>query len=183
MTRTEMKSRFNETLRRPVLAAGEAQWAFVVLPREASATLPRRGRTTVHGSLNGHPFRATLEPDGRLSHWLRVSADLLQTTGAGMGELVTVEIVPVDQEPEPEMPIDLQQALAAAPDAQAVWQDITPVARLDWIHWVTSAKQAKTRVLRVGKLCDMLVSGKRRVCCFDPSGHYSKAFSAPKEAD
>jgi hypothetical protein len=48
------------------------------------------------------------------------------------------------------------------------------------VHWIESAKQAKTRAKRVEGACDMLAKGKRRVCCFDPSGYYSKAFAAPQ---
>ncbi|MGH8162111.1 MAG: YdeI/OmpD-associated family protein, partial [Gammaproteobacteria bacterium] len=44
-------------------------------------------------------------------------------------------------------------------------------------------KQSKTRTRRIDNACDMLASGKRRVCCFDPSGFYSKSFGAPKAAD
>jgi hypothetical protein len=128
-------------------------------------------------------LRATLEPDGQLSHWLRVDEELLETAGVNIGEIVTFEIMSVAQEPEPEMPSDLQEALAVAPEARAVWDDTTTIARLDWIHWITSAKQSKTRAKRISDACDMLASGKRRVCCFDPSGYYSKAFSAPKAAD
>lgn len=54
------------------------------------------------------------------------------------------------------------------------------VARVDWIHWIVSAKQAQTRAKRISDACEMLASGERRVCCFDPSGFYSKAFGAPK---
>jgi hypothetical protein len=178
-----MKSLFKAKLRRPAISASDTPWAFIVLPKKASAILPRRGRTTVEGTINDHSFLATLEPDGQLSHWLRIDKDLLRTAGADIGDLVTVEIVPVDQEPEPEIPSDLQEALAAAPEARVVWEETTTIARLDWIHWVTSSKQSKTRAQRISKACDMLASGKRRVCCFDQSGYYSKAFSAPKEAD
>ena len=80
------------------------------------------------------------------------------------------------------MPADFKKALAAAPKAKAAWDDITINARRDWIHWVTCAKQAETRVKRVHAACDMLAKGKRRVCCFDRSGFYSKQFSAPKVA-
>ena len=38
------------------------------------------------------------------------------------------------------------QLALPAPKARAVWSDITPIARTDWIHWITSAKQAETRV-------------------------------------
>lgn len=90
------------------------------------------------------------------------------------------EIAAVEQEPEPEVPADLAHALEAVPESLATWNSTTPIARLDWIHWITSAKQSKTRVKRINDACDMLASGKKRVCCFDPSGFYSKAFSAPQ---
>jgi hypothetical protein len=183
MTQNATKSRFEATLLRPAKPDGETPWAFVVLPKSASEKLPRRGRTTVEGSLNGHGFQTTLEPDGQLSHWLRINEALLEAAGVAIGSTATLEIAAVEQEPEPEIPADLQQALAAAPEARAVWHDTTTIARLDWIHWITSAKQAKTRAQRISNACDMLASGKRRVCCFDPSGFYSKALSAPKAAD
>jgi Bacteriocin-protection, YdeI or OmpD-Associated/Domain of unknown function (DUF1905) len=179
-----MTSTFKAKLRRPAALSGsDTPWAFVVLPRSESDKLPRRGRTSVEGTINGQCFQATLEPDGRLSHWLKVEKDLLETAGAHIGHEVALEIVPVEQEPEPDLPPDLERALAAVPEAQAVWEDTTTLARLDWIHWITTAKQSRTRAQRIGKACDMLASGKRRVCCFDPSGYYSKAFGAPEEAE
>lgn len=135
------------------------------------------------GTLNEHDFQATLEPDGKLSHWLRVEQPLLDATNTNCGDVVAFAIMAVDEEPEPEIPADFMEALAAVPEARAVWDDTTTIARLDWIHWIVSAKQAKTRIKRIGDACDMLASGKRRVCCFDQSGYYSKAFSAPKAAE
>ena len=61
----------------------------------------------------------------------------------------------------------------------ALGPEPTTLARIDWIHWIESAKQAKTRKSRVENACQMLASGKKRVCCFDPSGFYSKALAAP----
>ena len=176
-------SHFEATLLRPSRADGTARWAFVVLPADVSAILPRRGRTSVEGRMNGHDFRATLEPDGRLSHWLRIDGVLLDAAGADFGDVAAFEIAPVAEEPEPEIPPDLREALAAAPAARATWDATTTIARVDWIHWIVSAKQAATRAKRVREACDKLASGKRRVCCFDPSGHYSKAFAGPEAAD
>ena len=135
------------------------------------------------GKLNGHPFQATLEPDGQLSHWLAIDEKLRQAASAEVGDMVAAELAPVDSEPEPEVPTDLRNALAASPEAKAVWDDTTTIARVDWIHWIVSAKQEKTRVSRVNDACDMLASGKRRVCCFDQSGFYSKSLSAPEAGD
>jgi len=183
MTQNNKNSQFKAKLLSPAKKDSDTPWAFVVLPKKVSATLPRRGRTTVDGSINGHRFQATLEPDGQLSHWLKINEKLLKAADAEIGDMASFEIAPVEQEPEPEMPSDLREALAAAPEAKAVWDDTTTLARLDWIHWITSAKQSKTRTQRVNVACDKLASGKRRVCCFDPSGYYSKTFSAPEAAD
>ncbi|MES3022900.1 MAG: YdeI/OmpD-associated family protein [Pseudomonadota bacterium] len=183
MTQAGTRARFKAKLRVPAAPGGDASWTFVVLPRDASEKLPRRGRTTVDGTINGHRFQATLEPDGQLSHWLRVSTQLREAAGAKVGDEVALELSPVEREPEPDIPPDFLAALAANPGAHAGWTATTTIARLDWIHWITSAKQSKTRAQRIVNACDMLGSGKRRVCCFDPSGYYSKAFSAPKAAD
>ncbi|KUM52575.1 YdeI/OmpD-associated family protein [Rheinheimera sp. EpRS3] len=176
-------SEFAATVLSPAQPGDALLQAFVVLPKEASEKLPRRGRTTVTGHINGVAFQATLEPDGQLSHWLALNDKLLDAAGADFGSVASFDIKAVEQEPEPEVPTDLQQALVASAEARAVWHDTTTIARLDWIHWITSAKQAKTRAKRISDACNMLAEGKRRVCCFDPSGFYSKAFSAPKAAD
>lgn len=172
-------STFEARLQQPADPAPEG-WAFLVLPKAVSDALPRRGRTTVDGKLNGVAFRQTLEPDGQLSHWLRVDGELLEAAGARAGDVVAVEVAPVAQEPEPAVPEDLADALRGSPEATEGWNGTTTVARLDWIHWITSAKQARTRAKRIADAFGMLASGKRRVCCFDPSGFYSKAFTPPK---
>ena len=182
MTPTASKICFSAKLFRPAATAKAGSWTFLTLPKDASAKLPSRGMTTVEGSINGFPFQATLEPDGYKSHWLKVSRKMSAAAGADAGDVVTLEIAPLGKEPEPKVPADLRKALATAPKARALWSDISPTARRDWIHWITSAKQAETRTRRVVNACSMLAAGKRRVCCFDRSGFSSKSLSAPKTA-
>ena len=80
------------------------------------------------------------------------------------------------------MPRDLGKALAAAPKAKAQWKDLTPIARRDFISWIDSAKQAKTRKRRIGRACSMLAAGKRRPCCYSivPFDFYTALNSSPK---
>jgi hypothetical protein len=182
MTRTVSKIHFRATLFRPSATATVASWTFVTLPKNASAKLPSRGMTAVEGTINGFPFRATLEPDGQRSHWLKVNRKMREAAGADAGDVVTLEIAPAGVEPEPKLPADLRKALATAPKARTLWSDITPMARRDWVHWIVSAKRPETRARRIENACAMLAAGKRRVCCFDRSGFYSKSFSSPKAA-
>lgn len=179
------KIRFSAKLLRPKPTAGAkpASWTFLILPDRASVELPTRGQTTVEGTLNGCPITVTLDPDGQGGHWLKVDRKLREAVNAQAGDVVTLEIAPVAEEPEPRVPTDLRKALAAAPKAREVFSDITPVARRDWIHWITSGKRAETRAIRIDKACDMLAKGKRRACCFDRSGMYSKSLSRPVAAD
>jgi hypothetical protein len=163
---TKSTIRFSGKLVRPEAMEKVGSWAVLTLPRNASAKLPSRGMTMVEATVNGFPFRAALEPDGKGSHWLRVNKALGDAAGADAGDKVTVEITRVAEEPETRVPIDLRKALAAAPRARALWAEITPMARRDWILWISSAKQPETRRGRIEKGCDMLACGKRRVCCF-----------------
>lgn len=183
MSSSSARSRFEAKLLRPANPDEDGSWTFLVLPRAVSEKLPRRGRTTVEGTINGHPFQATLDPDGRLSHWLKVDEELCAAADVGAGDRVTLEIAPVKREPEPRLPTDLRDALDVSPKARATWDGTTTIARLDWIHWITSARQQETRARRIRSACDMLASGKRRVCCFNPSGFYSKRLNAPEAAE
>ena len=133
--------------------------------------------------MNGYFFRATLEPDGKLSHWLKVSGALLTASGVAVGESVLLDIKPLEKQPEPVLPADFHAPLSANPQAEAVWNATTTIARIDWIHWIESSKQTKTRNSRIANACAMLSGGKARVCCFDQSEFYSKGLSAPKAID
>ena len=160
----------------------DTDWTFLLVPIEVSSKLPRRGRTSVEGTLNGHPFKTTLEPDGQKSHWMKVDKELSNAAGVSGGEQVEVTMQALDEEPEPQLPTDLGSALEADDEARKTWEATTTLSRVDWIHWVESAKQSKTRKKRIEDACDMLSSGKKRVCCFDNSGVYSKALKAPTPA-
>jgi hypothetical protein len=157
-------------------------WGFVVLPKRVNGLLPRRGRITVNVTVNGYSFQTMLEPDGKLSHWCRLESRVLQEASIAIGDELEFKIEPLPAEPVPKPPKDFAKALKENPSAKRVWDSATPIAQVDWIHWIESSKQTKTREERIERACEMLESGKKRVCCFDPSGYYSKALSAPKPA-
>lgn len=80
------------------------------------------------------------------------------------------------------LPADLKKVLTADPAAKARWDDLTPVARRDFISWIDSAKQEATRKRRVESVPSRLASGKRRPCCYAivPMDLYTALNASPK---
>src|SRR5256885_11867970 len=64
------------------------------------------------------------------------------------------------------VPMDLRRVLIATPKALAAWEDLTPLARNEWICWVLWPKKAETRSQHVERLRSELLEGKRRPCCW-----------------
>ena len=69
------------------------------------------------------------------------------------------------------LPADFRKAIESDPLVKDVWADITPLARNEWICWVTSAKQAETRNRRIEVGLDKMRNGMRRPCCWAGCPH------------
>ena len=138
------------------------------LPEKASGKLPSRGQVAVQGTINGRGFQTVLEPDGYRGHWMRIDGELQQTAALSAGDTATLEIEPLKDWPEPNVPEDLEAALAAAPQKiQDLWEVITPMARWEWVRWVNETGNPGTRKRRVEVSISKMKSGKRRPCCFN----------------
>lgn len=64
------------------------------------------------------------------------------------------------------LPADMRAALKADAAAGGAWEDLTPLARNEWICWVTSVKKKETRDEHVERVVSQLKEGKRRPCCW-----------------
>jgi uncharacterized protein YdeI (YjbR/CyaY-like superfamily) len=69
------------------------------------------------------------------------------------------------------LPTDLRKAIISSKAAKAVWEDITPLARNEWICWVISGAKAETRGIRIKKAISKLAGGMRRPCCWAGCPH------------
>jgi uncharacterized protein YdeI (YjbR/CyaY-like superfamily) len=80
------------------------------------------------------------------------------------------------------VPSDLQKVLTANTEAHALWKDLTPIARRDFMSWIASAKQPETRKRRIESIPSRLLSGKRRPCCYAivPMNFYKALGGTPK---
>ncbi len=154
--------------------------AFLILPKSASAKIAAngvggaRGVIKVEGILNSFPFQSTVESDGKKGLALKLTQAMRNAAKLSKEKTVTIEITLVGAEIETRVPADLRKGLNAIPKAEAQWKAITSSARRDWIFWLISAKQEKTRMERIKKAQNMLSSGKKRVCCFGGVGWLGK---------
>ncbi|HEX5592276.1 MAG TPA: YdeI/OmpD-associated family protein [Solirubrobacterales bacterium] len=70
-----------------------------------------------------------------------------------------------------ELPGDLRKALIADAAVLEAWEDITPLARNEFICWIEDAKQQKTRERRIRRTREELEEGMRRPCCWPGCKH------------
>jgi uncharacterized protein YdeI (YjbR/CyaY-like superfamily) len=70
-----------------------------------------------------------------------------------------------------DLPADLRNAIVADAEARAAWEDITPLARNEWICWTISVKKDETRRQHVERAVSQLKEGKRRPCCWPGCPH------------
>lgn len=69
------------------------------------------------------------------------------------------------------MPADFKKILSLNPAAKAAWERITPLARNEWICWVTIVKKSVTRKEHIERACAELAQGERRPCCWPGCPH------------
>jgi len=70
-----------------------------------------------------------------------------------------------------ELPADLKKSITSSSAAKTAWEDITPLARNEWICWVISNKKPETRESHIKRTREELIGGKRRPCCWAGCRH------------
>ncbi len=166
-------------------------WIILRLPEESSSQLPTRGMLMVKGTFNNIPFKTLLEPDGKYgpglkpSHWFSPDKKLLNEAGVKVGDTVQVSLEPTKEWINPVVPPDMKKALVADKEIHKLWNDITPLARWDWVRWVRAVKSEETRKKHVDIMISKLSKGMRRPCCFnrnlcsEPSVSHNWALQEP----
>lgn len=72
------------------------------------------------------------------------------------------------------LPDDMRKAILADKKILAIWEDITPLARNEWICWTTSVAKAETRENHLHVMRDKMLKGMRRPCCWVGCMHREK---------
>lgn len=69
------------------------------------------------------------------------------------------------------VPTDLRTMIHTNPRVHTVWEDITPLARNEWICWIEDAKKPETRARRIAVAKSKMLAGARRPCCWAGCPH------------
>jgi uncharacterized protein YdeI (YjbR/CyaY-like superfamily) len=80
-----------------------------------------------------------------------------------------------------EVPADLKKVLNEDAKALAAWQDLTPLARNEWICWTISVKKMETRQEHVARVRSQFKEGKRRPCCWAGCMHRTDKKITPSQ--
>lgn len=76
------------------------------------------------------------------------------------------------------LPADLKEALLSINEVRDTWNGLTPLARNEWICWVTTVKKAETRREHIKRVPEELIAGMRRPCCWAGCMHRVKTGKA-----
>jgi len=77
------------------------------------------------------------------------------------------------------VPADLRKALISDSKALATWENLTPLARNEWICWTISVKKPETRKQHIERVRTELKEGVRRPCCWHGCIHRTDKPAGP----
>jgi hypothetical protein len=152
-----MKREFRAKLTR---FEGVGTWTYVKVPFDVETHFGKGGQVKVKGHVNGAEFRSSLMPDGDGQHFLVVNKAVRDKAKVKVGDRVTVVVEPDAGPRLIEAPPDLARALAKNKTAKAVWDGFAYGHKKAYVDWITAAKKAETRVLRVGNAV-LLIADKK----------------------
>jgi hypothetical protein len=150
------KFHFEAVLVRP---EGVGTWTYLDIPLNIAEVFGAKGQIKVKGTINGYPFRSTALPHGDGTHYLVVGKAIRDTIHATQGEMVQV-IMELDREArQVDIPPDLEQALAADPQARAAFEKLSYTHQKEYLEWIQSARKDETRQRRIEKTIEKLSEG------------------------
>jgi len=137
-----------------LLATGGQTTGFVV-PEEVVIALGAGKRPKVLVTIGGHSWQTSIAPMGG-RFMLGVSAANRAATGLTAGQTVSVTVAVDDAPRVVEVPSDLAEALAGAPDAAARWARLSYSHQRAHVDALLAAKRPETRAARLLKTLGML---------------------------
>lgn len=79
------------------------------------------------------------------------------------------------------LPDDMRKAILADKKILEVWEDITPLARNEWICWTITCARPETRAKHIIVMRDKMLKGERRPCCWVGCVHRKDKATSPTQ--
>lgn len=131
--------------------------ALIHLPPFSPRVLGK-GRKPVVANLNGHVTRTSVFPEDKTRQYMVINAQMRAAGNLTHGQVVAASLVP-DREPRSiEIPTDLVQALAAAPEAQAAFNRLALSHQREYVRWIEEARRPETRARRIAETLKKLLA-------------------------
>lgn len=145
--------------RTDVIPSGKTTTGITVTDEQV-ASLGKGKRPPVTVTINGYSYRSTIAPMGG-ENWIPISADVRERAGIAAGDTVDVT-VELDTAPRViEVPADLAEALAAAPEAKAFFESLSYSNKRRHVESILGAKTEETRQRRIDKAVAQLREGRK----------------------
>jgi len=136
-------------------------WTFLPIPFDVEEEFGSRARVAVAGTINNHPFRNTLMPEGDGTHSMMVSKALQAGARASAGDLVAV-VMDIDKaERKVEVQEEFRIALKHAPAAREYFERLSYSRQKEFTDWIADAKRPETKAARVGKSIERLLKKEK----------------------
>lgn len=133
--------------------------AYVIVPFDVEQAFGKK-RVKIKATIEGEPYRGSLVRMGTPHHMLLVLKEIREKIGKSFGDEVAIELEEDLNPRQVEIPPDLQQALQASPTEQALFNQLSYNHQREYVRWVTEAKCAETRQVRIQRTIELLKQGK-----------------------
>ncbi len=145
---------------RAVINEGDGGGAFVFIPFDVEKRYGKK-RVKIKATIDGEPYQGTLVRMGSPEHMLIILKEIRQKIGKSIGDEVSIELEEDLDLRKVEMPADLLEALEAAPQARAFFNQLSFTHQKEYVRWVMDAKRPETRLEHIRRTVLMLEQGKR----------------------
>lgn len=136
-------------------------WKFLIVPFDARRTFGVDGEVPVSGTLNGSPYRSTLEPIGGGRHMMVVPADLQRKAHLEEGSDDVDVVMDIDDRPTSyHVPAQLRRALAGDSGAHRLFSELTVEDKERFSRWVGEPEDRAAKIQRAARAVRMLHEGQ-----------------------
>lgn len=134
---------------------------YIDFPYDVKTLFGTSGNVKVKVTYDGVAHRGLLTNMGGGCHFLGINKELRAKIGKNPGEEIHVALERDTEERIVEVPDDLSAVFAAHPEARTRYERLSYTHRKEYVRWIEEAKKPETRLKRLNKTVEMLLTGNK----------------------